>query len=61
MEQGVQTIQENIIFDSLIHFLNSNIHIEHDLLGACYSVNSKTSINCILGTGPLHVFIMERI
>ena len=47
--------KKNIIFDSLnSFFLNSNIHIEHDLLGACYSVNSKkTSINCILGTGSI--------
>ena len=47
--------KKNIIFDSLnSFFLGSDIYIEHDLLGACLSLNSKkSSVNCILGTGSI--------
>ena len=47
--------KKNIIFDSLnSFFLDSDINIEHDILGACLSVKfKKTSINCILGTGSI--------
>ena len=37
-----------------IFFVNAEIIIEHDLLGACRSIyNNGTTINCIIGTGSI--------
>ena len=37
-----------------IFFTDSNIYVEHDLLGVCRSIyNNEVSINCIMGTGSI--------